>query len=205
MLLLILTISIAATVAGHSMGPGSEVTQDLNGGSHGHEQTVSPTENGTVSPVGEGTMSPKPGSPVKVSITTAPDVELRPGDVAEITVSITSMVASDNMKITFKLTGGAEILNPEPGWTTTRASWTVGVERAQELTRTITVRFPDQPGGTVRVWASIKQRGTHGGRYSGHAMLKVPASTAEASPKSQHPGTEATDSQGRSLLEFRGE
>jgi len=141
----------------------------------------------------------KPGSPVSMSIETTGPASPKPGDVVELLVTVRSSLASDDVLVTLKLTGGAELLNPEPGWKPTKASWTLTLKKGAPKSRHVTVRFPEHTGGQVRARVALSDGA--GGKYSARASI----GTGPPAKKKQPDGKRALDSRGREIIEYRAE
>jgi hypothetical protein len=142
--------------------------------------------------------SNKPGSPVSVSIEPAGG-NVNPGGVAELLVAVSSSIDSDDVLVSLKATGGAELLSTEQGWTPSKASWTLKLLKGDRESRTITVRFPEHPGG--RLSARVTLSDGSGGRYSARTSIGTEPPGKGPLPE----GKRAVDSRGREIIEYRAE
>ena len=112
----------------------------------------------------------KPASPLKVTITPVYDGAYIPeGTTLDMIVSVTSVSAIDSIKVTLKVTGGAELISGNRHWTLSP------VEPEVAYTQTVTVRFPEGHSAAKLAARATMSRGAKGGKYSSPCEEKTQA------------------------------
>ena len=140
----------------------------------------------------------KPQYPLQISISSAdPGIDLnaiKPGDVVEMTVTAIASKDSSDMRITVKLSDGAELVSGD-------LSWSGPAVKMEPRTVRFSVRVPEQGIGRIKAQVSIGAGGKKDLSSKTHYQLMTGKERQEQKQlKASKPAKK--DSKGRPIVEY---
>jgi hypothetical protein len=137
----------------------------------------------------------KPQPPVQISIAPAQSgllsSNIKPGDVLEFRVTVTSMVDTPEMQIQVKLDDGAELISGE-------LSWTGPAMKNEMKILPITIKVPQKGIGSVKAQLSITLSG--GTAFTTSSEYELGGTKK---PKQESARPVKKDSKGHNVIEYR--
>jgi hypothetical protein len=137
----------------------------------------------------------KPHPPVQISIAPVQSgllsSNIKPGDVVEFRITVTSMVDTPEMQVHVKLDDGAELISGE-------LSWTGPAMKNEIRILPITIKVPQRGRGSIKAQLSITVSG--GTAFTTSSEYEL-GDTKKPKPGSARPVRK--DSKGHNVIEYR--